>query len=118
MAASRNASSRFGVELVDARFAKPLDEDLIRRLAGAHEVLVTIEEGAVGGFAAQVLSFLARDGLLDRGLRIRPMYLPDRFIDQGTPEGMYEEAGLTAPHIVETVLSALGREAIPAAATG
>jgi 1-deoxy-D-xylulose-5-phosphate synthase len=86
--------------VADARFAKPLDEELIRRLAVEHEVLITIEEGAIGGFAAQVQQFLLQAGLLDRGqLRLRSMFLPDRFIDHGTPAGMYEEAELNAKHI-------------------
>ena len=94
--------------VADARFAKPLDEDLIRRLAREHEVMITIEEGAIGGFAAHVLQFLAKDGLLDNGLKIRPMTLPDRFIAHGTPQGMYEDAGLTVSDIVNTALATLG----------
>ena len=94
--------------VADARFAKPLDEDMIRRLAGEHEVLITIEEGAIGGFAAHVLQFLATDGQLDNGLKIRPMTLPDRFIAHGTPQGMYEDAGLTVADIVNTALATLG----------
>jgi 1-deoxy-D-xylulose-5-phosphate synthase len=86
--------------VADARFAKPLDEELIRRLATEHEVLVTIEEGAIGGFGSHVQQFMLEAGLLDRGrLRLRSMTLPDRFIDQGTPGGMYEEAGLNAGQI-------------------
>src|SRR5215472_1210732 len=96
--------------VVDARFAKPLDHDLIARLAREHEVMITIEEGAVGGFAAQVMQFLAHAGLLDKGLKLRPMVLPDRFIDQDTPEKMYQAAGLDADAILTTVLGALGRE--------
>lgn len=94
--------------VADARFAKPLDEDLIRALAREHEVLITVEEGAIGGFAAHVMQFLALAGFLDTGLKIRPMTLPDRFVAHGTPGGMYEDAGLTARHIVDTALSALG----------
>jgi len=94
--------------VADARFSKPLDEDMIRRLVREHEVLITIEEGAVGGFAAHVLQFLAKDGLLDNGLKIRPMTLPDRFIAHGTPQGMYEDAGLTVTDIVNTALATLG----------
>jgi 1-deoxy-D-xylulose-5-phosphate synthase len=86
--------------VADARFAKPLDEELIRRLAVEHEVLITIEEGSIGGFAARVQQFALHAGLLDRGqLRLRSMFLPDRFIDHGTPAGMYEEAELNATHI-------------------
>ena len=94
--------------VADARFAKPLDEDMIRRLAREHEVLITVEEGAIGGFAAHVLQFLALEGLLDNGLKIRPMTLPDRFIAHGTPQGMYEDAGLAGVDIVNTALATLG----------
>jgi 1-deoxy-D-xylulose-5-phosphate synthase len=86
--------------IADARFAKPLDQELIRRLAIEHEVLITIEEGAIGGFGSQVQQFLLEAGLLDHGrLRLRSMVLPDRFIEHGTPVGMYEEAGLNAAQI-------------------
>ncbi|MGH6959200.1 MAG: transketolase C-terminal domain-containing protein, partial [Dongiaceae bacterium] len=95
--------------VVDARFAKPLDRDLVCRLAGEHEVLITIEEGAVGGFAAQVMQYLATEGMLDGGLKIRPMVLPDRFIDHDKPQNQYEEAGLNARHIAATAMAALGR---------
>ena len=74
--------------------------DLIKRLAREHEVLITVEEGAIGGFGAHVMQFLAWEGLLDRGLKFRPMVLPDRFIDQDSPERMYEAAGLDAKAIV------------------
>ena len=94
--------------VADARFCKPLDRDLIRRLAAEHEVLVTIEEGSIGGFAAHVMQFLATGDLLD-GLKLRPMMLPDRFIDHDKPDKMYDVAGLNARQIVDTVLSALGR---------
>ena len=97
--------------VADARFAKPLDTTLVRRLAREHEVLITIEEGAVGGFGAHVMQFLAWDGLLDRGVKIRPLVLPDRFIDQDTPERMYEAAGLDAKAIVAVALDALGHAA-------
>ncbi|MDP2620390.1 MAG: 1-deoxy-D-xylulose-5-phosphate synthase [Hyphomicrobiales bacterium] len=96
--------------VADARFAKPLDQDLVRRLAREHEVLITVEEGAIGGFAAHVLQFLADDGLLDEGLKVRPMVLPDLFIDQDKPEAMYETAGLNAGGIVAKVFGALGRD--------
>jgi 1-deoxy-D-xylulose-5-phosphate synthase len=103
--------SGFGLSatVADARFAKPLDCDLIRRLAQSHEVLITVEEGSVGGFGSHVMQFLAHEALLDRGLKIRPMVLPDRFIDQDTPDRMYEAAGLDAKAIVATALAALGR---------
>ena len=94
--------------VADARFAKPLDEDLIRRLAREHEVVITIEEGSIGGFSAHVMQFLATAGYLDSGLKIRPMLLPDRFVAHGTPAGMYEDAGLTARDIVDTAIAALG----------
>jgi 1-deoxy-D-xylulose-5-phosphate synthase len=97
--------------VADARFAKPLDTDLIRRLARGHEVLITIEEGSVGGFASQVLQHLASAGLLDHGLKVRPMILPDRFIDHAAPAKQYEQAGLNAPQIVATALAALGQQA-------
>ncbi|TPN75471.1 transketolase C-terminal domain-containing protein, partial [Mesorhizobium sp. B1-1-5] len=92
-----------------ARFAKPLDEDLIRRLARSHEVLVTVEEGAVGGFASHVLHFLAHEGLLESGLKVRPLVLPDVFADHAKPEKMYADAGLDAAGIVHTVFTALGQ---------
>ena len=109
-AADQLAAFGLSTTVADARFAKPLDHDLIRRLAQSHEVLITIEEAAVGGFGAHVLQFLADDGRLDRGLKVRSMVLPDRFIDQDKPVKMYETAGLNAPGIVETVFAALGRE--------
>src|SRR3954470_17360621 len=97
--------------VADARFAKPLDEELVLRLAREHEVLITIEEGAVGGFGAQVLQLLAERGALDHGLKVRAMVLPDRFIEHEKPERMYAEAGLDAAGIVAKVFEALGREA-------
>ncbi|HIJ64239.1 MAG TPA: 1-deoxy-D-xylulose-5-phosphate synthase, partial [Rhodospirillaceae bacterium] len=90
--------------VADARFAKPLDQELIRRLARDHALLVTVEEGSIGGFSSQVLHFLAHDGLLDGGLKVRPMVLPDRFIDHDTQDRQYDDAGLNARHIVDTVL--------------
>ena len=86
--------------VADARFAKPLDVELLSRLAREHEVLVTIEEGAIGGFGSYVLQSLAEQGMLDRGLRVRCMVLPDVFLDQDTPAAMYETAGLNASAIV------------------
>jgi 1-deoxy-D-xylulose-5-phosphate synthase len=94
--------------VADARFAKPLDTDLVARLAREHEVLVTVEEGAIGGFGTQVLHFLAGAGLLETGARVRPLVLPDVFTDQAKPERMVEIAGLDASGIVRTVFSALG----------
>jgi 1-deoxy-D-xylulose-5-phosphate synthase len=101
--------------VADARFAKPLDTALIEQLARHHEVLVTIEEGSSGGFGAAVLHHLAWKGMLDRGVRVRPMVLPDCFIDQDTQARQLAEAGLTARDIVATVLAALGREVAVAA---
>ena len=109
-AADKLSAYGLSATVADARFAKPLDTALVRRLADNHEVLVTIEEGAIGGFGAHVLHFAAWDGLLDKGLKIRPLVLPDRFIDQDTPERMYEAAGLDAKAIVAAVLSAFGRD--------
>ena len=109
-AADQLASFGLSTTVADARFAKPLDHDLIRRLASNHEVLVTIEEGSVGGFGSHVLRYLAENGLTEKGLKVRPLTLPDVFIDQDKPERMYEQAGLSATGIVATVLSALGRE--------
>ncbi len=108
-AASELAGYGVSVTVADARFAKPLDGALIERLAREHEVLITVEEGAIGGFASQVLHHLATAGLLDRGLKIRPMVLPDRFIDHNSPAVQYDEAGLNARQIVETAMGALGR---------
>jgi 1-deoxy-D-xylulose-5-phosphate synthase len=97
--------------VADARFAKPLDTDLVLRLAREHEVLVTIEEGAVGGFGSYVLQALAEAGALDRGLQVRCMVLPDVFLDQDTPAAMYAKAGLDAKGIVAKVFEALGKDA-------
>lgn len=109
--ASEELSARgISTTVADARFAKPLDEDLILRLAKEHEVLLTIEEGARGGFGAFVLHMLAEHGALDNGLKIRTMTLPDIFQDQDTPDRMYDEAGLNAPHIVACALEALGQQ--------
>lgn len=108
-AADKLAAMGLSTTLADARFAKPLDEDLIRRLAREHEVLLTVEEGAMGGFGAFVLHFLARDGLLDRGLKIRTLTLPDVFQDHDKPEAMCAAAGLDADSIANAALLALGR---------
>ena len=109
-AADQLAGFGLSTTVADARFAKPLDEDLVRQLASHHEVLITIEEGSVGGFGSHVLQFLAREGLLDRGLKVRPLVLPDAFIEQNKPNLMYEEAGLNAGGIVATVFAALGKD--------
>ncbi len=110
VAAEDLAAKGLSATVADARFAKPLDTDLIRRLAREHEVLITIEEGSVGGFASQVLQYLASNGLLDHGLKVRPMILPDRFIDHAAPAKQYEQAGLNAPAIVATAIAALGQQ--------
>jgi 1-deoxy-D-xylulose-5-phosphate synthase len=100
----------FSTTVADARFAKPLDEALITRLAKGHEALITIEEGAIGGFGSHVLQFLAKNAMLENGLKVRPLCLPDRFIDQDKPEAMYAEAHLKAADIVATVMSLLDRD--------
>ncbi|MDH3665605.1 MAG: 1-deoxy-D-xylulose-5-phosphate synthase [Paracoccaceae bacterium] len=102
--------------VADARFAKPLDRDLILRLAREHEALVTVEEGAIGGFGSHVLQMLAMEGMLDQGLKVRPMIFPDVFLDQDKPAAMYETAAMNAPHIVDMALSALGQNAAAARA--
>ena len=94
--------------VADARFAKPLDTDLIGQLARSHAALVTVEQGSRGGFGAHVLHHLANRGALDRGLRIRTLTLPDRYIDQASPADMYADAGLTATHIATAAIEALG----------
>jgi len=100
-----------GLELavINARFAKPIDTDLLLRLAREHEVLITIEEGAIGGFGAQALQTLAENGVLDGGLRVRSMILPDIFIDQDSPAAMYAQAGLDSKGIVAKAFEALGQ---------
>jgi 1-deoxy-D-xylulose-5-phosphate synthase len=109
-AAQELAGYGLSATVADARFAKPLDTDLIGRLAREHEVLITIEEGAIGGFSSQVLHHLATTGQLDGGLKVRPMALPDLFLDHDSPNAQYDTAGLNARHIVATALGALGRE--------
>jgi 1-deoxy-D-xylulose-5-phosphate synthase len=110
-AASMLEARGLSTTIADARFAKPLDHDLILQLARYHQVVITIEEGAAGGFGAHVLHHLAAAGALDRGLRIRTMMLPDLFLEHDTPHAMYETAGLNAAQIVATALAALGVEA-------
>jgi 1-deoxy-D-xylulose-5-phosphate synthase len=102
--------------VADARFAKPLDTDLVERLAREHEVLITIEEGSVGGFGSFVLQHLALRGMLDAGLKVRPMCLPDRFLDHDSPKKQYDEAGLNAAQIVGMAVAALGSTAAVAPA--
>jgi 1-deoxy-D-xylulose-5-phosphate synthase len=107
-AADLLAARGLSATVVDARFAKPLDEDLILRVAREHEAVITVEEGSIGGFGAFVLQFLAAKGALDRGLKIRTLTLPDVFQDQDTPAAMYAQAGLDAEGIVRAALQALG----------
>ena len=93
--ASTNLKKKgINISIVDARFAKPLDEKLIWQLATNHEAIITIEEGSIGGFGSHVAKFISEKNLLDKGLKFRSMILPDLFIDQDTPEKMYEKAGL------------------------
>jgi len=110
-AADELASKGWSTTVADARFVKPLDQEMILRLAKEHEVLITIEEGAVGGFAAHVMQFLANEGAFDKGLKFRAMTLPDIFIDHEKPEKQYEIAGLKRPDIVAMALMALGEAA-------
>lgn len=108
-AADMLSAQGLSATVADARFAKPLDEELISRLARSHEVLLTVEEGSAGGFGAFTLHYLAESGLLDTGLKVRTMHLPDVFQDQGKPYDMYERAGLNARHIAAKTIEALGR---------
>jgi 1-deoxy-D-xylulose-5-phosphate synthase len=109
-AADMLAAQGLSATVADARFAKPLDTDLVLRLAKEHEVLITVEEGAIGGFGAFVLQTLAENGALDRGVKVRCMMLPDRFIDQDSPAAMYAAARLDAKGIVAKVFEALGKD--------
>jgi len=109
-AADELGSFGLSATVADARFAKPLDTDLVLRLAREHEVLITIEEGAVGGFGSYVLQALSEHGLLDRGLKVRTMVLPDIFIDQDSPAAMYAKAGLDAKGIAAKAFEALGSD--------
>jgi 1-deoxy-D-xylulose-5-phosphate synthase len=116
-AADMLASHGLSTTVADARFAKPLDVELVLRLAREHEVLVTAEEGAIGGFSTHVLQTLAEHGALDRGLKVRSLILPDLFIDHDSPAAMYARAGLDAKAIVAKVFEALGRDVAAAAST-
>ncbi|HXF86762.1 MAG TPA: 1-deoxy-D-xylulose-5-phosphate synthase [Xanthobacteraceae bacterium] len=109
-AADELAALGLSATVADARFAKPLDVDLLLRLAREHEVLITIEEGSIGGFGSYVLNALAEHGMLDRGMKVRAMVLPDVFIDHDTPAAMYARAGLDAKGIVAKVFEALGKD--------
>ncbi len=104
IAANELKNKGISTTIIDARFAKPLDEQLILKSANNHEVLITIEEGSVGGFGSHVANLLAENGIFDKGLKFRSMILPDVFIDQDTPERMYDVAGLNAKHIAQKVL--------------
>lgn len=108
LAAEQLAALGISATVADARFAKPLDTDLITQLARHHAALITIEQGAAGGFGAQVLQYLANSGGLDHGLRLRTMTLPDRFIEQASPAAMYADAGLTAADIVRVATATMG----------
>ncbi|HEX4239696.1 MAG TPA: 1-deoxy-D-xylulose-5-phosphate synthase [Xanthobacteraceae bacterium] len=108
-AADELATYGLSTTVADARFAKPLDVDLLLRLAREHEVLLTIEEGSIGGFAGFVMQALAEHGVLDRGLKVRSMVLPDIFVDQDSPNAMYAKAGLDAKGIVAKAFQALGQ---------
>jgi 1-deoxy-D-xylulose-5-phosphate synthase len=110
-AADDLAGHGLSVTVADARFAKPLDRDLILKLAQSHEVLLTVEEGSVGGFGSHVLELLAETGVLDHGVKVRPLVLPDVFLDQDSPAAMYARAGLDAKSIAAQALMALGRSA-------
>ena len=109
-AADMLAAKGVSATVADARFAKPLDHDLIRQLARHHQVVVTVEEGAVGGFGSHVMHFLVNEGLLDNGLKVRSLVLPDVWMDQAKPETMYAKAGLDSAGILKTVFAALGQD--------
>jgi 1-deoxy-D-xylulose-5-phosphate synthase len=109
-AAAELDAAGLSTTVADARFAKPLDTDLIKRLAQNHEILITVEEGAVGGFGSHVLQYLAVNGHFDLGLKMRPLVLPDAYVDQASPAKMYANAGLDSAGIVRTVFAALGEK--------
>jgi 1-deoxy-D-xylulose-5-phosphate synthase len=111
-AADELAAKGLSTTVADLRFAKPLDAELIRKLLTTHEVAVTVEEASIGGLGAHVLTLASDDGLVDAGLKLRTMRLPDRFQEHDKPEKQYDEARLNAPHIVETVLKALRRNSV------
>jgi len=106
-AADQLEAKGLSTTVADLRFAKPLDSELIRKLMTTHEAVVTIEEGSIGGLGAHVLTLASDEGLVDAGLKIRTMRLPDLFLDQDNPDRQYDQAHLNAPGIVDTVLSAL-----------
>ena len=107
--ASENlASYGLSTTVADARFAKPIDKKLIKKLASEHEILVTVEEGSIGGFSAQVMSYLTSEGLLDNGLKFRPLFFPDSFIPHGKPDKQNDQCQINASNISNSILSALG----------
>ncbi|MDR3373648.1 MAG: transketolase C-terminal domain-containing protein, partial [Ancalomicrobiaceae bacterium] len=108
-AAEELAACGLTATVADARFLKPLDRDLVRRLARQHEVLITVEEGSIGGFGSHVLQALAEDGFLDKGLKVRTITLPDQFLDHDSPEALYQAVGLDARGIVAKVFEVLER---------
>jgi 1-deoxy-D-xylulose-5-phosphate synthase len=110
-AAELLSKSGVSATVIDARFCKPLDTTLIRQAAKDHPVMISIEEGAIGGFASHVMTFLALEGFLDGGLKFRPMTMPDRWIEHGDYKDQLAEAGLDANHIAATALTTLGRQA-------
>jgi 1-deoxy-D-xylulose-5-phosphate synthase len=110
-AADELAAHGLSASIADARFMKPLDEELILKLAREHDILITIEEGAIGGFGSHVMQYLADQGMLDGGLKMRAMVLPDEFLDHDTPAAMYGRAGLDAKGIVAKVFETLGKDA-------
>jgi 1-deoxy-D-xylulose-5-phosphate synthase len=109
-AADELAAHGLSTTIADARFMKPLDVGMILKLARDHEILLTIEEGAIGGFGSHVMQMLANHGMLDGGLRMRAMVLPDVFFDHDSPAAMYARAGLDAKGIVAKVFEALGKD--------
>ena len=110
--ATENLKKGVNITLVDARFAKPLDENLIWQLATTHEAIMTIEEGSIGGFGSHVVDFLTKKGLMDNNLKFRSLTLPDIFIDQDTPANMYKTANLDSDSIEEKVLDLLNSNII------
>jgi 1-deoxy-D-xylulose-5-phosphate synthase len=109
-AADELATLGLSTTVADARFMKPLDIELVTKLAREHDVLITIEEGSIGGFGSHVMQEVAEHGLLDGGVRMRTMVLPDEFMDHDTPTAMYARAGLDAKGIVKKVFEALGKD--------
>ncbi|MFA5955546.1 1-deoxy-D-xylulose-5-phosphate synthase [Hyphomicrobium sp.] len=112
IAADLLAAAGLSTTVADARFAKPIDQDLITQLAHHHEVLITVEEGAIGGFGSHVMQFLSINGMLDGKIRMRSLIMPDVFVEQDSPTVMYSNSGLDAKGIVSAVFNALGRETI------